>query len=82
MGEFYGCDIDAESIEWIVEHLSPPFMAFQSDEMPPLALGDESLDLVYACSVFTHIADLWSAWLLELHRVLKPGGLLIATFLG
>ena len=34
-----------------------------------------------ALSVFTHIADGWSDWLLEIRRVLKPGGLLIATFL-
>ena len=32
--------------------------------------------------MFTHITDQWSAWLLEMHRVLKPDGLMIATFLG
>jgi hypothetical protein len=33
-------------------------------------------------SVFTHLTEAWSGWLLELHRVLKPDGWLIATFLG
>jgi SAM-dependent methyltransferase len=37
---------------------------------------------VYAISVFTHITYDWSDWLSELHRVLKPDGLLIATFMG
>jgi hypothetical protein len=32
--------------------------------------------------VFTHITHEWSAWLLELHRILKPEGLLLATFCG
>jgi hypothetical protein len=32
--------------------------------------------------VFTHISDLWSAWLGEMHRLLAPDGLLLASFLG
>jgi SAM-dependent methyltransferase len=48
----------------------------------PLPREDGSFDLIYAFSVFTHISDAWSAWLLELHRLLAPGGLLVASFLG
>ena len=33
-------------------------------------------------SVFTHIADAWSDWLVEMHRLLASGGVLIASFLG
>ncbi|MCA1697943.1 MAG: class I SAM-dependent methyltransferase [Actinobacteria bacterium] len=55
---------------------------FQTGEIPPLPQPDAYFDLVWATSVFTHISDHWSAWLLELHRLLKDGGLLIATFLG
>ena len=50
-------------------------------EQPPLDFPDDHFDLVTALSVFTHITDGWSDWLLEIRRVLKPGGLLIATFL-
>ena len=32
-----------------------------------------------ATSVFTHIPDIWADWLLELHRILSPGGLLVST---
>ena len=36
--------------------------------------------MIYAGSVFTHIADLAVAWLLELRRVLAPGGRAYLTF--
>jgi hypothetical protein len=32
-------------------------------------------------SVFTHIDRLWASWLLELHRILAPGGFLVATIM-
>jgi SAM-dependent methyltransferase len=63
-------------------HLRPPFQFFVNGIAPPLSLPAGSLDLVYAMSVFTHIADGWSAWLAEMHRLLAPGGTLIASYLG
>ena len=71
--EFHGCDIDAKSVDWMAEHLVPPLNVFQSGEQPPLPRPDRFFDLVYALSVFTHVSDHWSEWLLELHRVLAPG---------
>ena len=79
--EFYGCDLDGPSIDWLTEHLSPPLHVFQSGELPSLPQPDAFFDLVYAFSVFTHLSDHWAGWLLELRRVLKPDGLLFATFL-
>ena len=49
---------------------------------PPLGLEHGSFDLIYAISVFTHLTDNSVPWLLELRRMLKPDGLLIATFMG
>jgi SAM-dependent methyltransferase len=49
---------------------------------PGLPLEDGSLDLVWATSVSTHLADHWAGWLRELHRLLAPGGHLIAACLG
>jgi SAM-dependent methyltransferase len=80
--EFWGCDIDGPSIAWLRERLCPPFHAFLVEETPGLARADEYFDVVWAMSVFTHLTDNWAGWLLELHRVLKPGGYLIATFMG
>jgi len=81
-GQFVGCDIDAPSIGWLQENLCPPLEAFVNDEAPPFDQPDGAFDLVYAISVFTHITDEWAAWLLELHRVLRDGGLLLASTLG
>ncbi len=81
-GEIWGCDIDGPSIAWVREHLCPPFQAFLVSEQPGLPHADGYFDLVWALSVFTHLTDQWAGWLLELHRVLAPGGYLIATFMG
>lgn len=77
-----GCDIYAKGADWANSNLGPQISAFASLPAPPLPLEDDSVDLIWALSVFTHITDEWSAWLLELRRVLAPGGLLIATFIG
>ena len=81
-GEVWGCDIDEPSIAWIESNLSPPLHAVPCGERPPLPFEDGSFDLVWAISVFTHLTDSWSAWLLEMRRILRPDGLLIATFMG
>jgi SAM-dependent methyltransferase len=80
--EVWGCDIDEPSVAWVNAHLNPPFQAFVNAAAPPLPRPDDSFDLIYAFSVFTHITDQWSAWLLEIHRLLAPGGILVASFLG
>jgi SAM-dependent methyltransferase len=80
--EVWGCDIDEESIGWLQEHLSPPFHFFVSEESPGLPQDDGFFDLIYALSVYTHLTDNWAGWLLEHHRALAEGGLMIVTFLG
>lgn len=80
--QFDGCDLHKPSIDWARANLSPPFEFFVNQLEPPLDLPTGSLHLVWAMSVFTHISDSWSDWLLEMHRVLAPGGVLIASFLG
>jgi len=82
IAEFWGCDIDEASIAWVSEHLSPPIHPLRSREIPPIPRPDGYFDLVYAISVFTHLTDSWSNWLLELHRLLRDDGLLIATYAG
>jgi len=79
--DFMGCDLHAPTIEWLSQNLAPPMRFFVNDTRP-MPLPDASVDLVYALSVFTHITHDWSDWLLELHRLLKPDGLLLATFMG
>ena len=81
-GEFWGADVDAASIEWLQGALCPPLHVVRSAEAPPLGLEHGSFDLAYAISVFTHLTDTSIPWLLELHELLKPGALLIATYMG
>ena len=66
----------------IREHLALGERAFQTAVWPPIAQPDASFELIYAFSVFTHLVDSWSAWLLELHRMLSDDGLLIVTVFG
>jgi SAM-dependent methyltransferase len=79
--KIWGADIDADSIEWLQRSLCPPLHAVRCGVSPPLPL-EPGFDLVWAISVFTHLTDTSLPWLLELHRVLKPGGLLVATYMG
>lgn len=80
--EFWATDIDEPSIAWLEQNLSPPFRTWLASEFPPLGLPLGSFDLIYAISVFTHLSDGSLPWLLELHRLLKPDGILIVTYTG
>jgi SAM-dependent methyltransferase len=74
-----GTDVSAPAVDWCRRHL--PFARFEENGLePPLVFPDESFDLVYALSVFTHLtADLQLEWRDELCRVLRPDGFLLLT---
>jgi SAM-dependent methyltransferase len=75
----HGADANAHAIAWCRANLL--FARFASNGLaPPLDHTDESFDLVYALSVFTHLPeDLQHAWARELARLLRPGGFLLLT---
>lgn len=77
-----GVDIDEPSVAWCGEHLRHVGAVHTCGARPPLDLPDAAFDLVYAFSVFTHLDTYWADWLAELHRVLRPGGLALISFLG
>jgi len=76
-----GCDIHEPSIRWLRENYPAAVRLYVNDPEPRLPEGDDVFDLVCAVSVFTHLTN-WAPWLLELRRVLKPGGILVASILG
>lgn len=77
-----GTDIDANSITWCSENL--PGMEFHVNSMdPPLPFDENTFDVAMASSVFTHIPLAGQvAWLNEMHRVMRPGGVFLCTVVG
>jgi ubiquinone/menaquinone biosynthesis C-methylase UbiE len=78
--DLYGVDIGRHNVEWARRHLPAAIAIAQGTVIPSLPFEDGSFDVVYAGSVFTHIDQFEEAWLLELRRVLKPGGFALLTF--
>jgi SAM-dependent methyltransferase len=74
-----GCDVQAEDIEWLRQNWPLDINVYVGSVFPKLPFEDNSIDVIYGMSVFTHIKYHWDFWLLELRRVLKPGGLLLQT---
>ncbi len=76
--EVAGADIDTEAVDWAAESLEGRFTVCGQD--PPLSFPDSHFDLVTAASVMTHLTrDHQERWLLEILRVLRPGGIFLAT---
>jgi SAM-dependent methyltransferase len=78
-GGVAGSDMNAQAVDWCRGNLR--FAKFEVNGIaPPLLFADESFDLAYAFSVFTHLtAELQAAWRDELRRVLRPGGRLLMS---
>ena len=76
--------LTAHTTHWAMLLPGLPFVQISQNELsPPLGYPDQKFDFVYAISVFTHpSAELQTAWLRELRRILKPGGRLLITTQG
>lgn len=78
-GSFTGSDLNPKLAGWCAANLAGTYRA--NGLQPPLALADAAVDLVYAHSVLTHLTEPTArAWLAEIARVLRPGGLALMTF--
>lgn len=75
----WGSDINGRHIRWLNEFLPPRLKVIHNSCIPQIPIADNSMDVVSAFSVFTHIDTFETAWLAELYRVLKPGGLCYLT---
>jgi SAM-dependent methyltransferase len=77
-----GTDMNAECVEWYRANV-PGAEFYLNGLEPPLAFPDAWFDLVIAGSVFPQIPlDKHQAWLRELSRVMRPGGVLLCTVIG
>lgn len=77
--ECWGCDIDAAAVDWAQKNMMPPFKFFANSTAPHLPFRDGFFDLIFAGSIFTHIKDMATSWLLELARCMKKDGVGIFT---
>jgi len=74
-----GTDVDEQAIRWNRRHLRAGSF-IHVPEGSALPLPDESFDVVFAVSVFSHLAEeSQRRWLREVHRVLRGGGLFLAS---
>ena len=78
----HGSDINRSAITWCDENLD--FAEFGTNRLaPPTRYRPGSFGLIYAFSVFSHLTEpLQSAWIREMHRILKTGGYLLMTVHG
>jgi SAM-dependent methyltransferase len=72
--DFWGVDQDGACIEWAKENFAPPFKFATCSAYPHLPFEDRTFNVIFGISVFTHISALADTWLLELRRILVPGG--------
>jgi SAM-dependent methyltransferase len=79
--ELVGCDIHEETVAWTEKTYDGIARVYANQADPPLPDPDDSYDLIVAGSVFSHLVN-WAPWLLEMRRVLKPGGRLVASIHG
>jgi SAM-dependent methyltransferase len=89
MLRFYLKDLDSadlhgtDFLEEVVDvcKATNPWCRFGANAaLPPLPYPDNTFGLVYCYSVFSHLAEeSHLAWLAEFRRVLRPGGLVVAT---
>jgi 2-polyprenyl-3-methyl-5-hydroxy-6-metoxy-1,4-benzoquinol methylase len=79
----HGVDIDAEAVTWLSEHYSQIGSVKVNPSWPAMLHDDQSFDLVFAISVFTHLPeDMEHAWLADISRVMRIGGYALLTIHG
>lgn len=76
--DIYGVDAHEAAVKWCAQYLSGHFQVLDKGGQLPLA--DATFELVYANNVFTHMNEPEQCkWLAEIHRVLRPAGIFVAT---
>ncbi len=80
--EYYGTDYNNQSIEWCKQNLNNIYFNNNTLEAN-LPYEDNYFDIIYGISIFTHLSEqLHYDWYKELHRILKPGGIMFLTTQG
>ena len=80
--ELHGSDYNPHLVRWCSENLG--FAVFKSNSLEPsLDFPDDSMDVVYSLSIFTHLDEpIQVPWIEEITRVVRPGGVFLITLHG
>ncbi|WP_291858076.1 class I SAM-dependent methyltransferase [Marinilabilia sp.] len=75
----YGTDYNSKSISWCSKNLQG--IEFNNNALEAqLPYPNDFFDAIYGLSIFTHLSSrMHQEWFEELHRVLKPGGVMLVT---
>ncbi len=73
-----GIDVAADAVEFAREHYQLPNLRFEQASCTALPHAEGSFDLVVAFEVIEHLEN-WREFLLEVRRVLAPGGQFIVS---
>ncbi len=77
--EIFGCDIQRDLVS-LCQRSFPKGHFITNEVAPPLDFDDSLFDLIFSYSAFTHFSETnHVAWLKELARTLKPGGVMLHT---
>ena len=60
------------SVEWNLANFPSTITVFQGMYFTFLLIEDRIFDLVSAMSVFIHLDEIETSWLLELRQIMKP----------
>ncbi len=75
----HGAEVNAAHVEWCRRALRS-VDSRHNGPAPPLSFDAGSMDLAFSVSVFSHLSGVAAtAWLADLARILRPGGILVAT---
>lgn len=75
----HGIDVDPDFVA-LTQSLFDSDQFIKCPPFPPTGYANESFDLVYSYSVFSHLSEkACQAWMAEFHRILKPNGLVAFT---
>lgn len=75
----YGVDVNPEMIDVCLKSMKYGTYGVVNP-VPPLEFQPGSIDIIYAYSVFSHLAEpVHIKWIEEFSKILKPGGILVVT---
>lgn len=80
--ELHGADVDSAAMDWCTANLD--YARFVTlEEHPPSPYPEGFFGGIYSFSVFSHLPEpLQRQWLEELHRITRPGAVLVLTLQG